>query len=290
MNIFLFFVKIKKKLNISFAFIKFYRKESNFYGEYTMDYEHNYFIKLVSGTVAFSVFFVALCVCTLVFIPAEKSAENTVASENAQSEPLQEQSVNYESIFDKEYPELVIETKSKDDAGLILYKQPQSRAAVEWYYSRVVNSREVAQAVLQSAEEFNIPLSLAFALAHTESNFKVTAMHKNTNGSIDRGLFQLNNTSFPKLEESDFYDPKTSAHYGLSHLRFCLNTAGNEIAALAMYNAGANKVRKNSTPQITLDYISKIQNYKRDLEDNFAVEVLALYNTETQKNLLAKKF
>jgi len=199
-----------------------------------------------------------------------------VASENAQSEPLQEQSVNYESIFDKEYPELVIETKNKDDAGLILYKQPQSRAAVEWYYSRVVNSREVAQAVLQSAEEFNIPLSLAFALAHTESNFKVTAMHKNTNGSIDRGLFQLNNTSFPKLEESDFYDPKTSAHYGLSHLR--------------MYNAGANKVRKNSTPQITLDYISKIQNYKRDLEDNFAVEVLALYNTETQKNLLAKKF
>ena len=103
-------------------------------------------------------------------------------------------------------------------------------------------------------------------------------------------IFQLNSTSFPKLEESDFYDPKTSAHYGLSHLRFCLNTAGNEIAALAMYNAGANKVRKNSTPQITLDYISKIQNYKRDLEDNFAVEVLALYNTETQKNLLAKKF
>ena len=255
-----------------------------------MDYEHNDFIKLVSGTVAFSLFFVALCVCTLVFIPAEKPVENTVASENAQTEPAQEQTLNYESIFDKEYPELVIENRKKDDAGLVLYKQPQSRAAVEWYYSRVVNSREVAQAVLQSAEEFNIPLSLAFALAQTESNFKVTAMHKNTNGSIDRGLFQLNSTSFPKLEESDFYDPKTSAHYGLSHLRFCLNTAGNEIAALAMYNAGANKVRKNSTHQITLDYISKIQNYKRDLEDNFAVEVLALYNTETQKNLLAKKF
>ena len=56
-----------------------------------MDYEHNDFIKLVSGTVAFSLFFVALCVCTLVFIPAEKPAENTVASENAQTEPAQEQ-------------------------------------------------------------------------------------------------------------------------------------------------------------------------------------------------------
>ncbi|MGN0729759.1 transglycosylase SLT domain-containing protein [Treponema sp.] len=255
-----------------------------------MDYEHNYYVKLVSGTIAFSLFFVALCVCTLVFLPAEKASENTAFSDGSAAENSAENTVNYESLFDQEYPELVIENKKKNDAGLVLYKQPQSRAAVEWYYSRVANSREVAQAVLQSAEEFDIPLSLAFALAHTESNFKVTAMHKNTNGSIDRGLFQLNSTSFPKLEESDFYDPKISAHYGLAHLRFCLNTAGNEIAALAMYNAGANKVRKNNTPQITLDYISKIQNYKHDLEDNFATEVLALYTTETQKNLLAKKF
>ena len=55
-----------------------------------MDYEHNDFIKLVSGTVAFSLFFVALCVCTLVFIPAEKPVENTVASENANEEFLAE--------------------------------------------------------------------------------------------------------------------------------------------------------------------------------------------------------
>ena len=54
-----------------------------------MDYEHNDFIKLVSGTVAFSLFFVALCVCTLVFIPAEKPVENTVASENAKSKAFQ---------------------------------------------------------------------------------------------------------------------------------------------------------------------------------------------------------
>ena len=55
-----------------------------------------------------------------------------------------------------------------------------------------------------------------------------------------------------------------------------------------MYNAGTNKVRRNSTPQITLNYISQIENYRSVLEENFATEVLALYNTEGQYKLLAK--
>ncbi|MFA6937908.1 MAG: lytic transglycosylase, partial [Treponema sp.] len=81
-----------------------------------------------------------------------------------------------------------------------------------------------------------------------------------------------------------------SAKYGLSHLRFCLDSAGNEIAALAMYNAGTNKVRNNSTPQMTLNYISKIENYRSWLEDNFSTEVLAFYEIENDNNkLLAKK-
>lgn len=305
MNIFLFFVKINSILCFREPQKPFLRqtalqhshqpdkkpgRRAGFFGRKNMGFERDHFIKLVSGTVAFSLFFLALCVCTIIFIPSEKKMPETIVIAEQPAEDDGQAAVSYESLFDEEFPELIIGTGKKEDAGLVLYRQPQSRAAVEWYYSRVVNSREVAQAILQSAEEYSIPLSLAFALAHTESNFKVTAMHKNTNGTIDRGLFQLNSESFPKLEESDFYDPRTSARYGLAHLKFCMNTAGNEIAALAMYNAGATKVRKNNTPQITLNYISKIQNYKKDLEENFATEVLALYNPDTQTKLLAKKF
>lgn len=256
-----------------------------------MDFERDNFIKMVSGTVAFSLFFLAICVFTLLVVPSEKKAQEMETIGQAEKvERTEKTAVNYETLFDEEYPELVIGETKKEDAGLVFYRQPQSRAAVEWYYSRVVNSREIAQAILNAADENNIPLALAFALAHTESNFKTTALHKNTNGSIDRGLFQLNNESFPRLEESDFYDPKISAKYGLAHLKFCLSSAGNEIAALAMYNAGANKVRKNNTPQITLDYISRIQNYRKELEDNFAVEVLALYSEPEVNRLVAKKF
>lgn len=252
-----------------------------------MGFNREDLVKLVSGTVAFSVFFVIVCVCTVVFIPEDKGNHEVIPLESYY-EVAQDQKVSYENLFEEEYPELVIENKKKEDTGLVLYRQPQSRAAVEWYYSRVVNNREISDAILQYADEYSIPLSLAFALAHTESKFRINAMHKNTNGSIDRGLFQLNNASFPKLEESDFYDPKISARYGLAHLRFCLNTAGNDIAALAMYNAGTNKVRRNNTPQTTLNYISQIQNYRAELDSNFASEVLAMYNPDTQAKLVAK--
>lgn len=253
-----------------------------------MEFEREDIVKLVSGTVAFSLFFIIACVGIIVFIPEDKG-NHEVISLGSYYDIAEDQKVSYENLFDEEYPELVIEHKKKEDTALILYRQSQSRAAVEWYYSRVVNNREISDAILQYADEYSIPLSLAFALAHTESKYKINAMHKNTNGSIDRGLFQLNNTSFPKLEESDFYDPKISARYGLAHLRFCLNTAGNDIAALAMYNAGANKVRKNNTPQVTLNYISQIQNYRSELDTNFASEVLAMYNYDTQAKFLAKK-
>jgi len=162
--------------------------------------------------------------------------------------------------------------------GLMLYHQPQTRAAVEGFYYQVTGDRKTTLAILDAAEEFNIPLSLAFALAHTESKYKASAKHINKNGSIDRGLFQLNNKSFPKLTEADFYDPKISAHYGLSHLSFCLETAGNEVAALAMYNAGTTKVRNNNTPHSTLNYIAAISAYRSKIDEDFAKDVLVFFD------------
>ena len=165
------------------------------------------------------------------------------------------------------------------DNGLSLYRQPNSRAAVEWFYLHVTGNRETAMAILEEAEKNDIPLSLAFALAYTESHYNVKAVNKNRNSSIDRGLFQLNNRSFPQLKEEDFFNPAVSAKYGMSHLRFCMNVAGNEVAALAMYNAGTNKVRADSTPQVTLNYVGKIMAYQDKLDRLFADEVLSYYET-----------
>lgn len=171
-------------------------------------------------------------------------------------------------------------TKIKSgDEGLALYRQPSSRAAVEWFYLHVTGNRDTTMAILEEAEKNDIPLSLAFALAYTESRYNVTAVNKNRNASIDRGLFQLNNRSFPQLKEEDFFNPAISAKYGMSHLKYCMNVAGNEVAALAMYNAGTNKVRADNTPQTTLNYVGKIMAYQDKLERLFADEVLSYYET-----------
>ncbi|MCI1207965.1 MAG: lytic transglycosylase domain-containing protein [Treponema sp.] len=196
------------------------------------------------------------------------------------------------SFTDNFVPEAKSFSIVEDDKGLVLYRNPVSRGAVEWFYMHITGNREVTLSVLEAADENDIPLSLAFALAHTESGYNIEAYNRNSNSSIDRGLFQLNNASFPNLSRDDFYDPATNAKYGLAHLRFCLNTAGNEITALAMYNAGTNKVRKNSTPQVTLNYVSKIVNYRDSLDRLFDIEVVSFYGDEVlngQTAVIAKK-
>ena len=169
---------------------------------------------------------------------------------------------------------------NKTDDGLILYRQQISRVAVEWFYLQITGNKEVTQAILSEAEKNNIPLSLAFALAYTESGYRTNAINKNTNLSIDRGLFQLNSNSFPELTEEDFFDPFVSAKYGMSHLKFCLNYAGNEVSALAMYNARTNRVRSNKTPQTTLNYVGKIMSYQKMLDQLFSEQVTAYFETQ----------
>lgn len=242
--------------------------------------------KPVTITLVFSAFFIALCAAIIIFLPANKSQKISTSEENKSQAVIQDED-DFLALLDYELEPLKL--SALEDTGLSLYRQPQSRAAVEWFYSRVTGNREVTLAILRSADKFDVPLSLAFALAHTESEFQADASHVNANGSIDRGLFQLNSNTFTKLKESDFYDPNVSAYYGLNHLKFCLNTAGNEIAALAMYNAGSTKVRKNNTPQTTLNYISKIQTYKHMVDQSFATEVLAFFDADgTDYRILAK--
>ena len=105
-------------------------------------------------------------------------------------------------------------------------------------------------------------------------------MGYNTNGTVDRGLFQLNSNSFPQLSEEEFFDPYTSAKYGMRHLKQCLKMAGNSVSALAMYNAGMGRVSSNKTPQTTLNYIGKIISYQNKLDELFTDEVVIFYETQ----------
>lgn len=169
-----------------------------------------------------------------------------------------------------------METGYQAEPGLALYRADVSKADVLWFYSHITGNETVTRVILENANKNNISPPLAFALAWEESHYQPRAVNKNVS-SIDRGLLQLNNKAFPNLTERDFFNPETNAYYGLAHLSYCLDLSGNEVAALAMYNAGTTKVRSDKTPKRTLDYVSRILSYKDGLEKLFNQQVASHY-------------
>jgi len=149
---------------------------------------------------------------------------------------------------------------------------PKGREETLAFFAGITGSSEVATAILDNALHFGVSPSLAFALAEEESRFDVHATNFNT-GSVDRGLFQLNSRAFPKVRAADAWDPEINARYGLSHLAWFLEMAGNEVSALAMYNAGSGSVERGATPRKTLDYIARIQAYRDNILDLFTAKV-----------------
>jgi hypothetical protein len=164
---------------------------------------------------------------------------------------------------------------AEDDEKTILeyYRDPLARGRVTDYFAGLCESREVASVILSNAEALDIPAALAFSLCREESRYKPWAINRaNRDGSIDRRLFQLNDRSFPALAEKDFYDPAVNARYGLRHLRWCLDSGGSVISALAMYNAGSGRIHSLGAPKNTLDYIHRILEQREKMEAQFRRE------------------
>lgn len=231
----------------------------------------------------FCMFFSVIALAVAFFLPATSEIQDIKIASASFVEPVEAKSSS-DSESEAEFPfdfsslsATVFQRSQESDRGLELYRDARSKAAVEWFYLHIAGDRKVANAILAEASKNDIPLSLAFALAYVESRFKPSAVNRNQNSSIDRGLFQLNNNSFPKLNEDEFFNPEISAKYGLQHLRFCLDLAGKEVTALAMYNAGTNRVRKNNTPRSTLNYVDAIMRYKAGLDSAFEEEIVRLY-------------
>lgn len=252
----------------------------------------------VSGTFFLSALLIVIGLCIVFFCPAKdgniasidsipEEVPQNVALEIAYTANFLTDNYNstecvpgVNSFYVSDF--LNISAASSDDKGLELYRNPKTRGAVEWFYIRVTGSRDVALNILEAADRENIPLTLAFALAHTESRYHSYAVNTNVNGSIDRGLFQLNDRSFPQLEDDDFFSPKVSAQYGMRHLRFCRNIAKDDLIAVAMYNAGVTRVKNNQTPKSTLAYVSKISAYRAMLDVEFDREVVSMFEGNQQ--------
>ncbi len=189
------------------------------------------------------------------------------------------------SSIEKEDYALALRSLSRADHISQFFEAEDTKEATLGFFTSLTGSRTVADAILRNALKHQVDAALAFALAYEESRYKTAAVGHNSD-STDRGLFQLNSKSFPKLSVPDFFDPEKNANHGMAHLAFCLEAGGNEVAALAMYNAGQTRVAKGGTPRKTLDYIHRITNYKMNLEALFEAQVVAKSSPQNSQRLL----
>ena len=185
---------------------------------------------------------------------------------------------------------MVLDFSERPNFILLLYRDPLCKEEVLAFFRKLSGSADIAAEILKSADAFNIKPALAFSLCAEESAYNPHALNRNKNDTIDRGLFQLNSQTFPKLKVEDFYNPGINAWYGLAHLRWCLDTAGTELAGLAMYNAGSNRVSSIGTPKKTLDYVSRILMRQQKIEELFLSEYTGFDRTETIVEEVKKPF
>jgi soluble lytic murein transglycosylase-like protein len=170
-----------------------------------------------------------------------------------------------------------LQTREARDYTNALYSDIRSRRELIHFYGGIAGSEKVAKAILEAALAEDMDISLAFALAKAESDFKPRTQSRNRDDSVDRGLFQLNSRTFPALPENDAFDPAVNARKGLAHLRFCFNYGGDEIRALAVYNAGLSRAERGTIPASTYAYIERVLRYDAEIDGLFRAEFLPLW-------------
>jgi soluble lytic murein transglycosylase-like protein len=145
------------------------------------------------------------------------------------------------------------------------FNDPTTRSSVVMFLEDHIGDGEVAGALIEAAGRYQVDPALVVAVSWQESRFQATAAGVNHNSSIDRGLMQLNSSTFTGLSEEDFYNPYLNADHGTSYLRQILDLSGNTVTALAMYNAGPGRVGSLGAPRMTLEYVDRIFAYRDSL-------------------------
>ncbi|MFW6368149.1 MAG: transglycosylase SLT domain-containing protein [Spirochaetota bacterium] len=170
----------------------------------------------------------------------------------------------------------------KHDPSLELYREPLTREAVIDFFVRIAGSEEVVVPVLENAERYGITPTQAFTIAYIESSYRTDVVNINPDPrSVDRGLFQLNDRSFPQLSDDDFFHPDTNSRYAMRHLRYAMDRAGDDyLTAIAIYNAGERRVLAGNTPASTRSYVARAEEYRQFLVQQFRSYILRHFPPE----------
>jgi len=133
--------------------------------------------------------------------------------------------------------------------------------------------------IILVATEAGIPPNFALAVAICEGNDlnHLAVSKRNRDGSVDRGIFQLNSYVYPNVNWSD---PETNIRLGIYHLRRLIEMDCHitywDVAV--SYNAGhLYMLNKTSPPQSSVDYANRVMQAYTDLSNGYVNPVIKFY-------------
>jgi|WetSurMetagenome_2_1015567.scaffolds.fasta_scaffold340736_2 soluble lytic murein transglycosylase-like protein len=121
--------------------------------------------------------------------------------------------------------------------------------------------------IREKARQKGVPEKLALAIASSESGGNPRAINTdNADGSIDRGLFQLNDRGLGHgFSEADLFDPEVNTEIALTKLAELIKKYGDLKTGLIAYQIGPSRV----------DSLMKIKDFNKE-HYSLAAAVLAL--------------
>jgi len=133
----------------------------------------------------------------------------------------------------------------------------------------------LAALIILIATETGIPPNFALAVAICESNLNPTVVSaKRWDGSVDRGIFQLNSYVYPNI---NWADPETNIRLGIKHLRWLMEMeCHNTYWAVAVsYNAGHSyMLKKIPPPQSSIEFANKVMLVYGELQKGYFSPVI----------------
>ena len=133
--------------------------------------------------------------------------------------------------------------------------------------------KDIQKYLYDKCKEYNVPYDLALGVIKVESNFNPSSIHKNSNGSRDYGLFQINTINHKWLSEelgiTDFLNPYQNIDAGVYMLSQLLKKYDDEHIVLMSYNMG-ERVAKNLVNRgiYSSRYSRKVIETKEELKNN----------------------
>ena len=202
-------------------------------------------------------------------------------------------------------PTIVIQEVRVNVSVNVFLSEMQINTVVSWYkdndpmgydqilafYDLYTHNREITIAIVERCLSKKIPLHQGLALAWWESNFDPNKKSYSPNGTIDRGLFQLNNGRRKKWKIADFYDIDKNAEEGLSYLMYCnsLDEDFDEFGCIT-YNGGASVLKTKKIQFVTVVHLIEVKRKEKKLDIAFNTQILnklrhIIFNTDNSVQL-----